>query len=155
MPRHFSARTSSSPASTVQSRASDAGSSGSSSSSSDHDRHHHHSRASPQYPHSRRRAHGPRQRALPAPDEERAVVVRGDQPVQAVPRAHHDDWSEDDEEDVYNCRPRPVSRRDSGRHPERRRDHRAGSRRKGDQGFLLAAAMVMMSLVVCCVEADP
>ncbi|KAJ4389963.1 hypothetical protein N0V93_007436 [Gnomoniopsis smithogilvyi] len=105
------------------------------------------------------RHHG--RKALPAPDEEdekpgysTTVAIRDEYPVQTVPRRRQRDLSPDEEE-VYDYRPRPLSRRHGTRYPERRRGHsESQGANNADRGFLMAAVMVIVSLFICIGEAD-
>lgn len=105
--------------------------------------------------------HHHRRKALPAPDEEyekagapTTVAIREEYPVQTVPRTHQREPSPDEEE-VHDHRPRPLSRRQGTRHPERRRAHSEPQRANAaDQGFFMAAVMVLVGLFICLGEAD-
>lgn len=107
-----------------------------------------------------RRSHHQR-KALPAPDEEdeklgypTTLAIREEYPVQTIPRSRERALSPD-EEQVYDHRPRPLSRRHGSRYPER---HRRQSESQGvnhaDRGFVMAAVMVLVSLFICMGEAD-
>lgn len=140
-----------------------------SSSRSQHHHHHEHSRSSHRshshrnHQRSHRHSHHRRQKLLgPAEDDEKsrdtmALAVREDYQVQTVPRAHHADDSDDDEEEVYDHRPKPVSHRGhshvgvSGRgHGAARGPHASDA----EKGFFMAAAALAVSLIICCGDAD-
>lgn len=82
------------------------------------------------------------------------VAVRDEYPVQTVPRAYYasrdDCYPSSDEEEVYDYRPRPVSQR--GRFSSPSSQQRGANNNGAEKGFLVAAAMVALSLVVCCAE---
>lgn len=107
-----------------------------------------------------RRSHHQR-KALPAPDEEdeklgypTTVAIREEYPVQTIPRSRERALSPDDEE-VYDHRPRPLSRRHGSRYPERRRGQgESQGVNNADRGFVMAAVMVLVSLFICMGEAD-
>lgn len=126
------------------------------------DRHYDDDSRHSQSSHRRRKHRRHHQRkALPAPDEHdekpeysTTVAIREEYPVQRVPRAHQRDLSPDEEE-VYDYRPRPLSRRHGSRYPERRRVQNDSRRvNNADRGFCMAAVMVLVSLFICIGEAD-
>lgn len=141
-----------------------------SSSRSQHHHHHDHSRSSHRSSHSHRNhqrshrhSHHRRQKLLgPAEDGEKprdnmAVAVREDYQVQTVPRAHHADDSDDDSEQVYDHRPKPISHR-SHSHVGVSSSGRGGARgphaSDAEKGFFMAAAALAVSLIICCGDAD-
>lgn len=87
-----------------------------------------------------------------------AVAVRDEYTVQTVPRVYSrdGDYPSSDEEQVYDHRPpRPVSRRGGGQFaPSQSQQQQQRANGSAEQGFLMAAAMVALSLVVCCGETD-
>lgn len=109
-----------------------------------------------------RRSHHHQRKALPAPDEQdeklggypTTVAIREEYPVQRIPRSRQRDLSPDEEE-VYDHRPRPLSRRHGSSHPERRRvQSESQGVNNADRNFFVAAAMVLVSLFICMGEAD-
>lgn len=100
----------------------------------------------------------------PAEDDEKAhnpmtaVAVRDEYPVQTVPPAYRRNDPSSDEEEVYDHRPRPVSRRGASRgftpaHHQQQQQG-ANNNNNAEQGFLMAAVMVALSLVICCGEVE-
>lgn len=130
--------------------------------SHDHDADSRHSHSSHRHRKYRRSHHHHQRKALPAPDEEdekigvypTTVAIREEYPVQRIPHSRQRDLSPDEEE-VYDHRPRPLSRRHGSSHPERRRGQ---SESQGvnneDRNFFVAAAMVLVGLFICMGEAD-
>lgn len=106
--------------------------------------------------------HRPSRALAPAPHEEdedardarMQLAIRGREEwgVQTVPRAHRRSPSlSSDEEEVYDHRPRPVSqRRPAG--PATQRQQQAGG--DAEKGFLVAAGLFVMGLVICCSGAE-
>lgn len=128
----------------------------------DHSRSSHRSHSHRHHQRTHRHSHHRRQKLLgPAEDEKArdgnmAMTVREDYQVQTVPRAHHADESDDEGEEVYDHRPKPLSHRS--------RSHAAVSNRGGgargqqpsdaDKGFFMAAAALAVSLIICCGDAE-
>ncbi|KAI7784507.1 hypothetical protein LA080_009742 [Diaporthe eres] len=122
--------------------------------------HRHHQRSHRHSHHSHRR-----QKLLgPVEDNEKArdgmaLAVREDYQVQTVPRAHHHgDDSDDDGEEVYDHRPKPLSHRSHSHAGVSSAGGRGGARGQqasdADKGFFMAAAALAVSLIICCGEAD-
>lgn len=149
-----------------------------SSSRSHHHHHQHHHRDNSRSSHrshshrnhqrSHRHSHHRRQKLLgPAEDGEKppggstALAVRDEYQVQTVPRAHHrHDESDDEGEEVYDHRPRPLSHRSRSHAGVSSAGGGAGGGRGGagpsdaDKGFFMAAAALAVSLIICCGEVD-
>ncbi|POS80672.1 hypothetical protein DHEL01_v200919 [Diaporthe helianthi] len=142
-----------------------------SSSRSQHHQHHSHQghrrdpshRSHSQWNHERnhRHRHHRRQELLgPAEDDEKpreggmAVAIREEYAVQTVPRVHHPhaDDSADEEEEVYDHRPKPVSHRSHSHVGVSTSGRRQAS--NADKGFFMAAAALAVSLIICCDDAD-
>lgn len=130
----------------------------------DHSRSSHRSHSQRHHQRSHRHSHHRRQKLLgPTEDGERprggsmALAVREERQLQTVPRAHHhDDESDDEGEEVYDHRPKPLSHRS---HSHAGISNRGGGARTqqasdADKGFFMAAAALAVSLIICCGDAD-
>lgn len=127
-----------------------------------HDQDSRHSHNSHRHRKHRHSYHKHQRKALPAPDEEdeklggypTTVAIREEYPVQRIPRSRQRDLSPDEEE-IYDHRPRPLSRHHGSSHPDRRRvQNESQGVNNADRNFFVAAAMVLVSLFICMGEAD-
>lgn len=83
------------------------------------------------------------------------LAIREDYPVQMVPHAvvPRARSLSSDVEQVYDHRPRPLSRRNRKRDAERHQPSPVQAN-DSDKGIFVAAVVFMMSLVICCSGLD-
>lgn len=128
----------------------------------DHSRSTHRSHSQRHHQRSHRHSHHRRQKLLTEDGEKprdgsMTLAVREDRQLQTVPRAHHHDESDDDGEEVYDHRPKPLSHRGhshAGVSVSNRGGARAQQASDADKGFFMAAAALAVSLIICCGDAD-